>query len=179
VVPRSYTSFMDVRAVRPDEWRELRDIRLRALADSPDAFGATLAEGLADPDAAWQLRADRPDGLAVVAVDEAGRFVGMASGGPAPDEVDIAAIYGMWVDPAARGRRVGESLIGAIAGWAREAGFETIGLGVTLGNEPAIALYERLGFVDTGLRYPLRDGTDLTIQVMTTRLDDLAAYFTP
>jgi len=147
---------MHVRAVRPDEWRELREIRLRALADSPDAFGATLAEVEGDPDETWRLRADRPGGIAVVAADEAERFVGMASGGPAPDGMDIAAIYGMWVEPAARGQRIGEALILALADWAGKAGYETIGLGVTLGNAPAIALYERLGFVDTGDRYDQR-----------------------
>jgi len=170
---------MHVRAVRPDEWRELREIRLRALADSPDAFGATLAEVEADADETWQHRANRPDGIAVVAVDEADRFIGMASGGPAPDGMDIAAIYGMWVDPAARGLRIGEALISALGDWARKAGYETIGLGVTLGNAPAITLYERLGFADTGDRYPLREGTDLTIQIMATTLRELASYSAP
>jgi ribosomal protein S18 acetylase RimI-like enzyme len=30
----------------------------------------------------------------------------------------------------------------------------------------AAAFYERLGFADTGERYPLRDGSDLTTRVM-------------
>ena len=70
--------------VRPDEWRELRDMRLRALADAPDAFGATLAEEEADPDEAWQRRADRPDGTMIVAVDDTGRFVGRRVGRAGP-----------------------------------------------------------------------------------------------
>ena len=56
-----------VRRLRPDEWRELRALRLRALADAPEAFGATLAEAEADPDAAWQLRAGSDDRVVVVA----------------------------------------------------------------------------------------------------------------
>lgn len=35
---------MPVRPVRPEEWRELRALRLRALADSPEAFARTVAE---------------------------------------------------------------------------------------------------------------------------------------
>lgn len=167
-----------IRSVRPDEWRELRDIRLRALADAPDAFGATLADEDADPDEAWQRRANRPDGTMIVAVDDTGRFIGVGSGGPAPDTRDFAAIFGMWVAPASRGQGIGAGIIRQIADWARGAGYEAIGLGVTIDNGPAIALYERLGFRDTGLRYPLRDGTDLTIQIMTTSLADLAAYST-
>lgn len=168
---------MEIRTIRPDEWPALREIRLRALRDSPDAFGATYDDEAASPDEAWQHRADRPDGTLIVAVDDAGRFVGMGSGGPAPDHREFAAIYGMWVEPAARGQGIGEGIIRAIAEWAGTAGYDDIGLGVTIGNVPAIRLYERLGFRDTGLRYPLRDDTDLTIQVMATSLDELDAYF--
>jgi ribosomal protein S18 acetylase RimI-like enzyme len=170
---------VEIRTIRPDEWRDLRDLRLRALADAPDAFGATLEEEAASTDDAWQHRADRPDGTMIVAVDDTGRFVAMGSGGPAPDTVDFAAIYGMWVDPSARGQGIGQGIIRALADWARSAGYREIGLGVTIGNEAATALYERLGFRDVGLRYPLRDGTDLVIQVMTTSLEDLTAYFAP
>ena len=170
---------MVIRPCRADEWRALRELRLRALQDAPDAFGATFEEESADPDEAWQRRANRPDGIMVVAVDDAGRFVGMASGGTAPEEIGGAAIYGMWVEPAARGQRIGEALIGVIASWAQSEGHDRIGLGVTIGNGAAAALYERLGFEDTGLRFPLRKGTDLTIRVLSTRVDDLAAYFAP
>ena len=33
-----------IRTFSPGEWRAYRDLRLRALTDSPDAFGRTLAE---------------------------------------------------------------------------------------------------------------------------------------
>jgi ribosomal protein S18 acetylase RimI-like enzyme len=168
---------VEIRTICPDEWRELRDLRLRALKDAPDAFGATYDEEAASTDEAWRHRADRPDGTMIVAVDEDGRFIGMGSGGPAPDAPAYGAIYGMWVEPSARGKGVGEGIIREIAAWARAAGYEEIGLGVTIGNGPAIALYDRLGFRDTGLRYPLREGTDLEIQLMVTSLDELAAYF--
>ena len=103
----------------------------------------------------------------------------IASGGPAWEDIEGAALYGMWVDPAARGQRVGEALICVIASWAQAAGHERIGLGVTIGNDAAEHLYARLGFEDTGLRYPLRDDTDLVIRYLATGLDDLTAYFEP
>ena len=83
----------------------------------------------------------------------------------------------MWVDPSVRGQGAGSAIIRAIAEWATDVGYDAIGLGVTIGNDSATALYAHLGFRDTGLRFPLREGTDLTIQVMSVSLDDLAAYF--
>jgi ribosomal protein S18 acetylase RimI-like enzyme len=159
---------MEVRRVRPDEWEALRDLRLRALADAPDAFGATLAEGLARSDADWQTYADRPGEVAFVATTSDG-FVGMARGGPAPGHPEAAALYGMWVAPEARGQGIGGALVDAVEAWAREVGYPGIGLGVTTTNEAAIRLYVAKGYVDTGDRMPLRDDTDLQIQIMARR----------
>ena len=152
--------------MRPEEWEALRDLRLRALESDPDAFGDTRERALADDDATWRRRADRPDGAAFVAVTDDGRFVGMANGGPAPGRSDAAGVYGMWVAPEARGQGLGAALLEAVEGWARSAGYDLIGLGVTTTNEAAIRLYASRGYVDLGERHPLRDGTDLVIELM-------------
>lgn len=158
-----------VRRLGPDDWRELRALRLRALADAPDAFGATLAEEEAQPEASW-LRWFGPGDRVVIVAEVRGRLVGMAAGGPAPSDEPSAGLYSMWVEPAARGTGVAGAIVNAVVEWAREAGFPVLGLGVTISNDRAIALYERLGFVDTGRRFPLRPGSGLEIQVMTRTL---------
>jgi GNAT superfamily N-acetyltransferase len=160
-----------VRRVRPDEWRDLRALRLRALADSPDAFGSTLAEKEAEPDATWQRRAGGDDAGITIVAEAAGRLVGMAVGGPAPIDEARAALYSMWVEPEARGTGVAAGIVGAVVAWARDAGHEALGLGVTTSNARAIAFYQRLGFVDTGMRFPLRDGSELEIQIMVRSFD--------
>jgi len=43
----------------PHEWRIYRDLRLRALADSPDAFGSTFERERDRPDAEWADRLAR------------------------------------------------------------------------------------------------------------------------
>ena len=158
-----------VRRLRPDEWSALRDIRLRALADSPDAFGSTLAEEAVRGDNAWRDWASRAD-RGIVVGELAGRLVGLASGGPAPDGDGAAGLYAMWVEPAIRGSGVAAEIVALVEDWARAAGYAKIGLGVTTTNERAIALYERLGYADTGERHPLRQGADLQIQVMVKSL---------
>lgn len=46
-----------VRVVRADQWRELREIRLRALRDYPEAFTTTAAQAESEPDEYWAERA--------------------------------------------------------------------------------------------------------------------------
>jgi ribosomal protein S18 acetylase RimI-like enzyme len=43
-------------------------------------------------------------------------------------------------------------LIGAVEAWARCSGATALRLAVIEGNEPAVSLYRRLGFVDAGQR---------------------------
>lgn len=158
-----------VRRLRPDEWPAYRSIRLRALLDAPDAFGSTRGREAAFADEEWQTRANPPDDAVFVA-DGPDELVGMAIGAPAPSNPGAAALFGMWVAPGARRLGVGQALIEAVQAWAIDAGYHRLGLGVTTTNSAAIALYERLGFVATGDRYPLRAGSDLTFQMMSMPL---------
>lgn len=57
----------------------------------------------------------------------------------------------MAVDPAARGRGVGDALLRAAARLARERGLEAVRLDTFDFNGPAVRLYERNGFVDRGV----------------------------
>jgi ribosomal protein S18 acetylase RimI-like enzyme len=148
-----------IRQVRPDEWREYRAIRLSALADSPDAFGSSLAGEQVLSDDRWQQRVDGggPDEHRVlfVAVDEIGAWIGLAGTySPADLGADVELIS-MWVAPAGRGRGTGESLVRFVLNWAQGRGLATVGLWVTSTNDGAYRLYERCGFTDTGERQPL------------------------
>ena len=44
---------MRIRELERREWALYRELRLRALAESPDAFGRRLVDELARPDAEW------------------------------------------------------------------------------------------------------------------------------
>jgi len=67
-------------------------------------------------------------------------------------------VVSMWVKPTVRGQGVGEGLLRAVERWARRQGAAELRLAVTLGNHPARRLYERQGYVDTGLREVMPDG---------------------
>ncbi len=148
----------DVRIVRlqAEEWSRLRALRLRALADAPEAFGSTYEETAARPEDSWrhQVRV-----LATfVAVSDAAD-VGMVRAVAMPDDPSTAELLSMWVDPAARGHGVGEALVDAVLAWARAEGHRRVMLDVKNGNASAIALYRRAGFERLGTT-PGAEGTE-------------------
>ncbi len=141
---------LEVRSITPDEWPLWRAVRLAALGEAPYAFGSTLADwqGDGDREDRWRGRLTDVDHNLVALVD--GRPVGQASGHRLEPGFS-AELISMWVDPARRGRGVGEALVEAVAGWARDDGAEQLLLDVKLDNDRAIAFYERVGFVDAGI----------------------------
>lgn len=146
---------VEVRLVCGSDWERWRDIRLRALQDSPTAFGSTYARELAFEEADWRSRVGNVDGPAVLAL-AAGRPVGM--GGGYQDLDGWLHVVGMWVDPGFRGEHVGSRVLDRIVGWAREYALRTH-LDVTHGNDAARRLYAAYGFVVTGESEPLRPGS--------------------
>jgi len=138
----------DLLRLSPDAWERYRAIRLRALADDPDAFGSTLAREDAFTPAEWRARlaGEAAVFLAVVAGEDAGTAVGA----PWRERPGVAGLFGMWVAPAARGRGLGDRLVRAVISWARDGGFARLVLEVGDANANAVRLYERHGFVATG-----------------------------
>ena len=164
---------ISVRRFRADEWRTYRELRLRALADSPEAFSRTLAEEAVRPDEEWSSRlaasAASPAEFAALAERDA-RPVGLVYGRVDPDTPERAHLYSMWVDPAARRAGVGGLLVDAVITWARAARAVTLVLQVTEGNAPAFRLYERAGFARTDELAPLREGSPLHVRTLRLAL---------
>ena len=171
---RAAESPVVVRALTQGEWRLLRDIRLRALADAPDAFGRTFEEERGRPDAAWKAqlaRSVRSDATLTAVAERDGEPVGFVHAEVHPGEPRTAELYGMWVAPAARRAGAGRALVDAIAAWARSRGATRLVLNVTQGNTAAEQLYERAGlrFTDDA-PVPLREGSPLCARRMEREL---------
>jgi ribosomal protein S18 acetylase RimI-like enzyme len=144
-----------VRRLRADETTLLKTLRLRALAESPDAFGDSVAVARARPDSYWTemtRSVTEPDRHAMFLAEDAAAAVGIAFGLVDRERADRAHLGGMWVDPAARRRGAGRALVDAVLAWAHERRFRDIVLWVAEGNAEAAALYERAGFKRTGRR---------------------------
>lgn len=158
-------------------WR----VRLRALREEPQAFGASYDD-----------QKDRP--LAAVAE----RFRAMASAGDftlgvfdGTDEAHLLGIvafareqgrknqhlgmvYQMYVTPEGRGQGYGRALIQALIDRVRALdGMERLNLDVVVGNASARNLYTSLGFTVFGLKpeaLKYDDGTYRDEEMMSLRL---------
>jgi GNAT superfamily N-acetyltransferase len=155
------------RATTLDDWQAMREIRLQALRDAPDAFASTYAREAAFEPAEWHRRATR-DG-SFLAFLPGGELAGLAGG--FEEEPGVVELVSMFVRPQARGHGVGEALVDAVAAWAKDKGAASVHLWVTETNKPAIRLYERCGFTTTTAeRQPLPSNPSLGELGMTRLL---------
>jgi ribosomal protein S18 acetylase RimI-like enzyme len=166
------TSDLVVRRIRPEDWDIARSLRLRGLADAPDAFTRTYQEESVQPDAFWIDRA-----AAACSGNRRATFLAFNGHLPAGiatgivDDDDQPQLVSMWVDPALRGRRLGESLVNAVVQWALDDGFKRLLLWVSEDNDPAIRLYQRVGFQPTNRTDALRPGSDIRIRMWVRHLN--------
>jgi RimJ/RimL family protein N-acetyltransferase len=141
---------VQVRPVRAGEGIRLRELRLRALRDAPEAFSSRPALEEAFPAETWEQR-----GRSVVVAEQDGRWLGMAGTFVDDDLPAIANVWGVWTEPAARGRGAGRALVEAAVARAAGAGQRRVELTVSDRAPAAEALYAGLGFRRTGVEVPI------------------------
>ncbi len=165
-----------IRRFMPREWPAYRALRLRSLADAPNAFGSSLALEESWDHALWMAR--------LMAADVSGRDCPLVAQSTGPDgamlgllwakcdtaDAGIVHLYQMWVAPEARGRGAASALVDEAVAWARAIGARLVQLGVVVDNQDAIRLYLRKGFGNAGEPAPIRPGSALLEQTMQRRL---------
>ncbi len=124
-----------VRSAKPDEAASLTAlcVRSKALWGYDAAFMKLSAAALAVSEG------DIAAGRVVVAVDDAGRVIGMACVLPEGDTADLDALF---VDPPAIGSGAGRALFEAAVILARRQGARRMTI---LADPNAAAFYERMG----------------------------------
>jgi ribosomal protein S18 acetylase RimI-like enzyme len=147
-----------IHPIAPQNVWVFKAVRLRALQDTPHAFGATYAKESQLPDANWIKRVERMNGEAGVGFLAIDKDDGTACGiaGSFLDQIDPsrAQLISMWTAPTHRKRGVGRLLVNEVLKWARGRNARVLLLMVTSINESAIRFYERLGFTRTGRTQP-------------------------
>ena len=159
------------RVAAADDWARLRDLRLRSLAEVPEAYAATLAQEQRLTDDEWRERAS-PLADRVCLVEEAhdGELVGGCGGELDADEPAVAWLGGMFVERTGRRAGIGRRLLEAFESWARERGAAKVKLEVNPALAPAVSLYESCGYRRTGNVRPHPSAAEATVVEYAKRL---------
>lgn len=142
-------------AITGRDWRPLRDLRLQALADSPNTFMETLVQAAVLPDEEWQTRARRceePDYTGFAAIDQH-RWVGTMRCAIIDGH---GLLQGVFVAPTHRGgaHGVADKLLDSVEQWARDREAPAMVLDAHEDNLRAQAFYRRRGYAFSGQRQP-------------------------
>lgn len=146
----------DIKRAQTDDWPLVREIRLRSLSSDPAAFGQSWEKESTYDDAQWRAR-----------LEEAAWFLAVEGENPIAvvavrHEEDASEnereLQAMWITPESRGAGLAHQLAEAVYAWAREDGADTVVLYVGPTNTHARAVYEALGFADTGERWEIVEG---------------------
>ncbi|WP_460800493.1 GNAT family N-acetyltransferase [Nocardioides pacificus] len=158
--PTSHRATQDglvVARAEETDWQRVKAVRLAALAESPRAFGSTLAQEREHTETDW--RAWCRDTATFLALQD-GAPIGIAAGvhGTSPEERKLIA---MWLHPGHRGAGASTALLAAVRHWALRDGATTLTLWVTRSNHAAARVYRRAGFCETGACRPLPSNPSL------------------
>ncbi len=152
-----------------DDWRTIRDVRLRALADAPHAFTSSYERERSFDEVTWQNRAASCQWFVAFDGDETVAVAGVLAS--PPEEPRRCELVGMWVAPSHRRRRIADGLVRAVADWARSKGASSLRLRVLEGNDEARSAYLRMGLHLAGGTQVVRGDPERTVRLMELDLD--------
>ena len=156
-----------IRRSSESDYIALREIRLEALKDSPDAFGSTFEECEKWRPERWKEMASGNCYLAEID----GEVVGMSTGGLNTQFPGTFWLFGMFVSPKARGTGVASELVSIVESWAREHGGTELYLHVTESMVRARAFYKKIGVNLNGGSVTMDRDTSIKLVTMVKKLD--------
>ena len=140
-----------VRSARESDQTDLTD--LDAAAWTPESGFPSVIQAADHPAAMFFTPADPPGIHLVAELDDAvAGYVRLKPPTHLPENAHVTHVSGLAVHPAARRRGVAAALMTAAEPFARARGARKLSLRVLSTNQPAMRLYERLGFEREGVQ---------------------------
>jgi GNAT superfamily N-acetyltransferase len=144
-----------------DDWLTLRDLRLRALDDSPESFLGDLAGERDYSRNRWRQDLDHNDWF-MATLDA--RQIGLVKLNRSEDPHDGMHLEALWVEPAIRRRGVGQTLVSAAENAAAAMGVHHLKLWIFVNNHTARDFYLRLGYTGPLRRQSIKANGRVTFE---------------
>ncbi len=135
---------MEILELKPENWKELRDLYLKLLKSDPDAFLDDYDDIALRTEKDW-LQSLQERGKTYVAVEN-GNYIGMGCINFYDDIPGIPVLHKLGVLPEYRGRGIARTLIAAQEEWAKSEGAKKVRLYVMAYKEKTIKFYEDNGY---------------------------------
>lgn len=137
-----------VRVLSPDQWSDLKAIRLSSLRNNPESLEGDYATESEYSHEQWRELFKKCDWL-IASIN--GEDVGLLNIEVLDGDFGATCWIGAcWVDESARGKGVLPALFRYIDSQSLKRGWQKQGLGVLVANSRAIRAYEKLGFTKMG-----------------------------
>lgn len=137
-----------------ERWEEYRNLRLRALKEDPQAFGASYEDNLNNPPSEWQRRLiNAIEGKTnwLFFAEENGKLTGMIGAYIEKDVTDVATVIAVFVPKEERGKGVGSVLMETLlAELKKNPVLKKARLMVNKNQTEAVGLYKKFGFEEVG-----------------------------
>lgn len=140
---------IEILSLKPEDWQQYRELRLRALKEEPQAYGSSYEENAKHAGSYWRERLEdtvRTDTQWLVFAKMDGDLVGMV-GAFAEKESDNAHVIAVYVVPEARGKGVSKLLMKELLARIKtNEKIKNIVVDVNPDQEAALNLYKKSGF---------------------------------
>jgi ribosomal protein S18 acetylase RimI-like enzyme len=146
--PKKEKLDIQVKVAKPEDWQQLKKIRLEALRENPEAFGGDLNREEKMPDAHWEKGWLSNEDRFVIMAQSGSEPIGLAGVRKIENEEGVWWVFSVYVAKSFRKSGAGQEIMKEIEKVVRKKGGTTIQLNVRK-NKPqisAIKLYVRSGY---------------------------------
>lgn len=141
---------MHIRRLGADDADAFSALRREVTRENPVPMGLTFEEELTRTLDGFRAQLSSPLPNAVFGSflgDELAATAAVSRAGPFPSSHHKMVMWGVFASPRHRRRGLGRQVVGAALQHAFDNGVRRVNLQVYVPNEPAIALYQSIGFV--------------------------------